>query len=133
MSYPGRHFLAEFYNCSSVTLNDEKKISDILIGPDIVSGAAIIQPLSQKFSPHGISSIIVTTESHLAIQTWPEFCFAALDIFSCSNFNYSDALKFINKTLNAWKYSTLSIKRGIDVTSYTGLPVSQPDPEKIYL
>jgi S-adenosylmethionine decarboxylase len=133
MNYLGRHFLAEFYNCSSETLNDEKKISDIMTGAVLVSGATIIQPFFHKFSPHGISGIIIIAESHLAIHTWPEFGFAALDIFSCSDFNYSGALKFINKKLNAGKYSILGIKRGIDVTAPSGLPVSHPEPEKIYL
>jgi S-adenosylmethionine decarboxylase proenzyme len=37
-----------------------------------------------QFSPHGVSGMAVIAESHIAIHTWPEYGFAAVDIYSSS-------------------------------------------------
>ncbi|HNX23844.1 MAG TPA: adenosylmethionine decarboxylase [Spirochaetota bacterium] len=133
MNYLGRHFLAEFYNCSSEILNDETSIADIMTKAVEVSKATIIKPFFHKFSPHGISGVIVIAESHLAIHTWPEFSFAAVDLFSCGDFDFTEALRFIRDNLTAEKYSILSIKRGINVDSTSNIPVNHFESQKIYL
>ena len=120
MDYLGRHFLAEFYRCSSEILNDKNKIADIMTRAVEVSNATIIKPFFHKFSPQGISGIIVIAESHLAIHTWPEFRFAAVDLFSCGDFDFTEALKFIRDGLNSEKYSIISIKRGTGINSING-------------
>ena len=133
MNYLGKHFLAEFYDCSSDTLNDEKKIAGIMTKAVEVSNAIIIKPFFHKFSPQGISGIIVIAESHLAIHTWPEFNFAAVDLFSCGDFDFTEALRYINGNLNAGRYSILCIKRGTGINSNLGDPSDHFESEKIYL
>jgi len=133
MDYLGRHFLAEFYNCSGETLNDEKKIAEIMTKAVEASNATIIKPFFHKFSPQGVSGIIVIAESHLAIHTWPEFNFAAVDLFSCGDFDFTEALRFIRDNINAEKYSILSIKRGINVDSSSNVPECNFESQKIYL
>ncbi len=112
MSYLGRHFLAEFYGCSTETLNDQDRIAGIMTRSLEISNATIIKPFFHKFSPHGISGIIVIAESHLAIHTWPEFRFASVDLFSCGDFDFTGSLKFIRDGLGSEKYSIISINRG---------------------
>jgi len=133
MNFLGKHFLAEFYDCNRDVLNDETKISGIMTEAVRVSGSTIIRPFFHKFSPHGISGIIVIAESHLAVHTWPEYGFAALDIFSCHDLNYSETLKYISNNIGAGRYSIISIKRGVDINSPSDSPAEYPEPEKIYL
>ena len=38
-----------------------------------------------EFNPFGISGVVVIAESHLSIHTWPEYRYAAVDIFSCGD------------------------------------------------
>jgi len=133
MDYLGRHFLAEFYNCSSEKLNDKKTIADVMTKAVEVSNATIIKPFFHKFSPQGVSGIIVIAESHLAIHTWPEFSFAAVDLFSCGEFDFTEALRFIRNNLDAASYSIISIKRGINVNSTSNTPASHFESQKIYL
>ncbi len=133
MDYLGRHLLAEFYKCSSEILNDENKISGIMTTAVEVSNATIIRPFFHKFSPQGVSGIIVIAESHLAIHTWPEHQFAAVDLFSCGDFDFTGALKYIRDNLNAGHYSIVSIKRGIEVNSTSDTPADNFESEKIYL
>ncbi len=133
MDYLGRHLLAEFYQCSRETLNDENKISSIMTMAVEVSKATIIRPFFHKFSPQGVSGIIVIAESHLAIHTWPEHGYAAVDLFSCGDFDFTGALKYIRDNLNAEKYSILSIKRGVDVNSTSDDHAEHFESQKIIL
>ena len=50
-----------------------------------VSGATVLKSAFQDFNPQGISGVVVIAESHLTIHTWPEFGFAAVDIFTCGD------------------------------------------------
>lgn len=133
MGHLGRHFLAEFYNCSREILNDKNSIADIMTKAVEASKATVIKPFFHQFSPQGISGIIVIAESHLAIHTWPEFRFAAVDLFSCGDFDFTEALRFIRDNLAAEKYSILSIKRGIGVNSTSVIPVDSFESQKVYL
>ncbi len=133
MDYLGRHFLAEFYNCSSEILNNKEEIAEIMTKGIEISNATIIKPFFHKFSPYGISGIIVIAESHLAIHTWPEFGFAAVDLFSCGNFDFTESLKFIRDNLKAERYSILGIKRGININSSSSAAADHFDTQKIYL
>ena len=49
------------------------------------SGATIINSVFHHFSPFGVSGVIVIQESHLAIHTWPEYRYAAVDLFTCGD------------------------------------------------
>jgi S-adenosylmethionine decarboxylase len=53
---------------------------------DVVSaaGGTIVTDVFHAFSPHGLSGVIVIAESHVAVHTWPEYGFMAVDVFSCS-------------------------------------------------
>ena len=134
MDYLGRHFLAEFYKCSFETLNDKNKIADIMTRAVEISNATIIKPFFHKFSPQGVSGIIVIAESHLAIHTWPEFSFASIDLFSCGDFDFTEALKFIRDKLGSEKYSIISIKRGLGVNSAPGDdPVNYFESQEVLL
>ena len=47
-------------------------------------GGTIVKSVFHAFSPWGVSGVVVITESHVTIHTWPEHSHAAVDIFSCS-------------------------------------------------
>ena len=108
----GDHFIAEFYSCDPSILNNIDAVSNIMNRAAEISGATIIKPFFHRFSPHGISGIIVVAESHFAIHTWPEHSYAAVDIFSCGTFGYIDALRHISDSLRSGSYSIHRIKRG---------------------
>ncbi len=79
----GTHLLLELKECNSKALNDLKKVQDILISAAKEVKATIIETSFHKFSPFGISGIVVIAESHISIHTWPEHSYAAIDIFTC--------------------------------------------------
>jgi S-adenosylmethionine decarboxylase proenzyme len=36
------------------------------------------------FPVHGVTGVAVIAESHIAVHTWPEYGYAAVDIFTCN-------------------------------------------------
>ncbi len=82
-SYLGRHLLAEFYDCDSNILNNAQRIEEIMCEAAVACGATIVQQNFHMFNPYGVSGVVIIAESHLAIHTWPEHGYAAVDLFTC--------------------------------------------------
>ena len=81
----GRHILVEFHGCSAEILNDVPRIEKGMINAATESGATIISSVFHHFSPVGVAGVVVIQESHLAIHTWPEYRYAAVDLFTCGD------------------------------------------------
>lgn len=81
----GKQILVEYYDCNQSKINDVSYIENSLIQATKASKATIISHNFHKFSPYGISGVVVIAESHVAIHTWPEYNYAAVDIFTCGD------------------------------------------------
>lgn len=68
----GRHVLAEFFECDPNTLNSIDKVEKYMMEAALECGATIVQKCFHMFSPYGVSGVVIISESHLAIHTWPE-------------------------------------------------------------
>ncbi|RJX19489.1 MAG: S-adenosylmethionine decarboxylase proenzyme [Ammonifex sp.] len=79
----GRHILAEIYGCDFDILNNIELVEKIMVNAALEAGAEVRETVFHKFSPQGISGVVVISESHLAIHTWPELGYAAVDVFTC--------------------------------------------------
>ncbi len=120
----GVHYLAEYYNCNVLAINDIEVIESIMTTAADLAEATIVKTFCHQFSPHGVSGVVVIAESHLTIHTWPEYEYAAVDLFSCSDFNYRIALDYIKDNINAQKMIISSVDRGI-------LPEEGEDPQPL--
>ncbi|TAJ99516.1 MAG: S-adenosylmethionine decarboxylase proenzyme [Candidatus Manganitrophaceae bacterium] len=110
----GTHLLVELKDCNSKILNDVKKIEDILVTAAKEAKATIIESRFHKFSPFGISGVVVIAESHLTIHTWPEYGYAAVDIFTCGEtLQPSVAASYIVTKLQSKNPSLVEMKRGL--------------------
>jgi S-adenosylmethionine decarboxylase len=109
----GIHYLAEFFECDRAIIDDVAFIEKILIDATKLSGATMIKPFFHQFSPQGVSGVVVIAESHFAIHTWPEHGYTAVDLFSCSDFDYKAALNHIRITIGARHHSVALVRRGI--------------------
>ena len=114
MNHLGDHLLIELYDCDTNTINDVIKIEELLLEAVKISGATTLNSIFHKFSPHGVSGVVVISESHFSIHTWPEYGYCALDIFTCGNEIKSHlALEYLKKELRAGNISVTEVKRGI--------------------
>ena len=110
----GRHLMVEYYDCNSNTLNNPKKIEVLMNEAARISGATIVNSIFHSFNPYGVSGVVVIAESHLAIHTWPEHKYAAVDLFTCGNsVDPWKAFEYLNVKLNAKKYKIKEVFRGI--------------------
>jgi len=81
----GRHILAEFYNCNSNVLNNLELIETSMVDAATECGATVVEKNFHMFNPYGVSGVVIISESHLAIHTWPEYGYAAVDLFTCGD------------------------------------------------
>lgn len=113
MTSLGRHFLIEYHCCNPDTLDNVDLVRDIMVFAAKESGATILNTYLHKFFPQGVSGVIVIAESHIAIHTWPEHGYAAVDIFTCgSNVDPWVAYKIMKDKLESSESSTKEITRG---------------------
>lgn len=109
----GRHLLVELYACDRGLLNDVGKVEQLMKQAAEAAGATIIQVTFHHFSPHGVSGVVVIQESHLAIHTWPEAGYAAVDLFTCGDGTDPwQAYETLKKGLKAGQSATTEIHRG---------------------
>lgn len=114
MNALGRHILAEIYGCDATVLNNCKLIEEIMVAAALEAGAEIREVAFHKFSPQGVSGVVVISESHLAIHTWPELGYAAVDVFTCGErVNPWDACNYLTAKFNAGHMTATEVKRGI--------------------
>lgn len=110
----GRHILAEIYGCDSEILNDKISIEKIMIESALKAGAEIREVIFHTFSPQGVSGVVIISESHLTIHTWPELGYAAVDIFTCGDkINPWDACNYMTESFKAKNMTATEVKRGI--------------------
>jgi S-adenosylmethionine decarboxylase len=114
MSALGRHILAEFYGCPAEMLNDPAQIERDMVAAALEAGAEVRETVFHKFSPQGVSGVVVISESHLAIHTWPEFGYAAVDIFTCGQtVDPWVSCNYLKQKFAAQNMTAREIKRGI--------------------
>ena len=124
----GRHVLVEFFGCSPEILNDVVAIEHAMLTAAEKAGATIINSTFHHFSPFGVSGVVVVQESHLAIHTWPEYGYAAVDIFTCGEpVDPWAAYHYLKKALEADSGAALEMHRGqLDILSkYPGWELSE--------
>jgi S-adenosylmethionine decarboxylase proenzyme len=110
----GRQIVVEYYGCNSDTLNDVAYLKRSMRDAAAACGATIVQEVFHLFSPHGVTGVVVVAESHLAIHTWPEYGYAAVDLFTCGEeIDPEIAFKHLRVALDAASSSVMELKRGI--------------------
>lgn len=112
MSALGNHILVEFMNCDPDIMNDVSGIERDMVEAAKVAGATVINSTFHHFSPYGVSGVVVIQESHLAIHTWPEYGYAAVDLFTCGEMDAWISFDHLKKCFKSESYSAIEMKRG---------------------
>ncbi|MDA8064790.1 MAG: adenosylmethionine decarboxylase [Thermaerobacter sp.] len=114
MNALGRHVLAEVFGCQRAILNDVDKVEGIMVNAALSAGAEIREVAFHKFSPQGVSGMVIISESHLAVHTWPELGYAAVDVFTCGDrVDPWEACNYIVEHFGAKNVTATETKRGI--------------------
>lgn len=133
----GRHLTLEFYDCKAAILSDAALMEKIFLHSAQAAGAHVISSTFHNFEPQGVSGVVVISESHFAVHAWPEYDYAAVDIFTCGEtIDFNVAVKELARELNSAKYVISGmLNRGI--VTHDGLtravPVYHQTQAKTYL
>ena len=108
-----QHTLIEFSGCPAARLKHSRSVMRILTAAVRHGGGTIVESVAHNFNPFGVSGVVVITESHVTIHTWPELGYAAVDIFSCSKKLDHDAIRLrLKKELGAQRVARKLFHRG---------------------
>jgi len=88
------HILADFYNCRGNLkyLASRKPTEPKLKAIAKKAGFHVLGTLFHEFPGGGITGLILVSESHIAIHTWPERGYLTLDVFFC-NYTRNNTIK----------------------------------------
>lgn len=110
----GTHLLVELRDCNPTILRSLEEVRDALVSAAKDAKATILDISFHEFNPFGISGMVVIAESHLSIHTWPEYCYAAVDIFTCGDVIKPEvAAASLIERFESKSPSMVEVKRGI--------------------
>lgn len=114
MKVLGQHILVEFYDCNKEVLSSPRLIQKHMENAALKSNATIVKSVFHHFNPFGVSGVVVIAESHLAIHTWPEYNYAAVDLFTCgTSVEPWAAFDHLKEHLESSDFKTRELKRGL--------------------
>ena len=79
-----KQLIADLYDCGGI-INNPEAIKEAARKVIKLVGAEIVEECIHEFEPFGLTYFAVITTSHFSVHTWPEYRYAAIDIFSCSD------------------------------------------------
>ena len=111
LNHAGIHLIADFWY-GKVTENP-RELKKILIGAVKASNNTPLEIAIHKFSPRGITGVVLLAESHIAIHSWPEFNYTAIDIYTCGDKSSpKKALDYLKKEFQPKKVKIKNVRRG---------------------
>jgi len=106
--------LLELYDCDPEAIDNLEVVKASMVEAANRAQATIVDVVFHEFNPVGISGVVVIAESHLAIHTWPEHRYAAVDIFSCGEVLQPQlAADYLVEQLGAARASVVELQRGV--------------------
>lgn len=109
--YLGIHLILEFWGARDI--EDPRLLERILRLTARKSGNTPIGFVHHKFNPHGITGVLLLAESHIAVHSWPEYQYLAVDIFTCGGRTFPErAMEYLVKKLKPKKIQKYLLKRG---------------------
>jgi len=111
IKHAGIHLVAEFWYGKIV--EDKKELKRILTEAVKKANGTPLKTIIHKFEPQGITGVVLLAESHIALHSWPEYNYLAIDIFTCGDKSTPQkALDYLQKEFAPKKVEIQKIKRG---------------------
>ena len=116
--FMGRHLIVDAYEVQGKTLQNKKIMKRMLEDlPSKLKMRILRKPIigeikSELYPTTGLSGFVILYESHLSFHTWPEENYAAIDVYSCRDFDSKAAVKYLKEYLGTRQMKVKSIIRG---------------------
>jgi spermidine synthase len=127
----GQHLIVDAFGCKAAIINDADLLESTLKNLLQQLGMDILHTHFHRFHPHGVTGAIVISTSHIAIHTWPEQNYAAVDLFTCGDMASWQQIEALLQKLSAQKAVLYQFARG-DLTGVApsvrvvDLPTAEP-------
>lgn len=79
----GTHLVLEIWGVAARALDDRDGLERALHAASEAAGLTVLEAAFHRFDPQGVTGVLVLSESHISVHTWPELGYAAIDLFSC--------------------------------------------------
>jgi S-adenosylmethionine decarboxylase len=110
----GQHYIVEASGCDPEIISSVSMVEDILVKAAELAGVQIWSISFHRFQPHGVSGVVVISESHLSVHTWPEVGYVALDIYTCGKEAKPEvAVEYALEQFKATSVHVTEISRGL--------------------
>lgn len=115
MKYTGTHIVLDIFGCDYEQLENQQNIISIMEELTKVLKTKILVESCHKFSPQGISLILIISTSHITVHTWPENKYVGIDVFTCSDEDYDieKIEEYFRSKLVCNKIESKKIYRGV--------------------
>jgi S-adenosylmethionine decarboxylase len=108
----GKHCILELYECDRTRLDDEPFVRSAITNAALRAGATLLNLISHRFTPHGVTGLALLAESHISIHTWPESGYAAVDVFTCGDHTMPEsACRVLVEEFGARRHQLRSFRR----------------------
>jgi spermidine synthase len=97
----GKHWIVEAEGCDGATINDEAAMVRIVRGAVAAANASLVTIISKGFDHMGVTILALLSESHIGIHTWPQYGYAATDVFTCGHIAQPQVA--VHHLLTEWK------------------------------
>ena len=110
----GRHLLLELRGCDPSLLDDLSTVRELMESAATAARASIVDSVFHRYSPQGVTGVVVIEESHLSIHTWPEHAYAAVDLYTCGECDSHAAMDVLTESFAAERSEWMLSERGLD-------------------
>jgi S-adenosylmethionine decarboxylase len=108
----GKHCILELYDCNPQKLDDEAFLRTAITTAAKRAGATLLNLITHRFEPQGVTGLALLAESHISIHTWPESGYAAVDVFTCGDHTMPErACDVLGQELGATRRKLKSFRR----------------------
>nr|YP_002049246.1 S-adenosylmethionine decarboxylase proenzyme [Paulinella chromatophora]ACB43036.1 S-adenosylmethionine decarboxylase proenzyme [Paulinella chromatophora] len=108
----GKHCILELYDCDVYKLDNESFISNAIAMAAKCAGATLLNLITHRFEPQGVTGLALLAESHISIHTWPESGYAAVDVFTCGDHTMPEqACNVLSNELESKRQALKSFRR----------------------
>lgn len=108
----GRHILVEFFGCDGEILDNISQIENVMRDAVKASGATEVGCVFHKFQPKGASGVLVLSESHISIHTWPDVGYASVDFYTCGDCDPHAGVPVLLDGFKGASYEMIFVERG---------------------
>lgn len=124
METMGRHVISELWGCDFEKLNNMDFIERTFVDAALKSGAEIREVAFHKFAPQGVSGVVIISESHLTIHSFPEHGYASIDVYTCGDLDPNIAADYIAEALHAQTREKMELPRGLGPVQVKGKKIN---------